>query len=669
MFGDVRTINTWWYAASDIRDSIQVVYSRLIIDSLVPVNASCPFNMDGSIHVFSVGGSTPVTYSLNGGAVQTSPIFSTLGIGSYIITATDSGNCSVTDTISIQSSPMLNANLLSENDTCLAGRGSLLANVYAGTPPFQYSWNTTPVSTNSVVSNVGAGIYTVLITDSFNCTFAFIDTVINIPSNMQIIPFVLADTCSNNMGQISISLVNALQPVSFSWNTSPLQTGNSISNLGAGTYTVTITESATCISTATYHIFNMPAPSPLFGLPDKACVGDSILIQYVGNQTPPDNYLWNFGNANSLSGTGIGPYAISYGQTGVYYVSLDVSKQGCASSNRIDSIELFELVSNIDSVRNTTCFGFSDGFFNISVNGGVMPYSYLWNPGGIGSASSNQLSSGFYEVFIEDSLGCTDKVSAFVGQPDLLKIQFNEQKASCVYNCDGALSGMPIGGTPPYTYQWSPANVGSSSNITNLCPGNYRLKVMDNQNCVDTASFKLGINSPILADFNYQFHPAFSERDIVDFSFTGFGALDFLWDFGDLSGSNMKNPTHKYNIDTTYRVELIAKSGSPDFCLDTAVKWIKVEPPFFIFIPDAFTPNGDGTNDKFVVTATFIEEYHILIFNRWGQLIFESWDINDSWNGVYDGAKSPGSVYVYLIDVKGINHKKGKYKGNITLIR
>jgi len=669
MFGDLRTINTWWYSASNVKDSLPVVFYRLEVDSVNKVDASCPNIADGSIDVFITGGANPILYSLNGGTPQSSPSFPNQMVGNYVLTITDSVGCIWNDTLDITSSPSLIGLTTMGNDTCMGANGFASVNVNSGVGPYQYSWNTTPPILDSVANNLLPGVYTVSVTDSFNCVFTFTDTVLNVPTAIQVTPTILHDTCSNNMGQISLIVSNAIQPLTFSWNTTPVQTSDTISNLGAGTYSVTLSENATCFTTLNYVVLNMPAPSPLFSIQDKACVGDSIIVQYIGNQTPPDNFQWSFGGLTTLNGTGIGPYVLVQNQIGTYYINLGVSKQGCLSSDLTDSVKLFELLSSLDSSALTSCFGTSDGYLSVDVKGGVKPYNYNWNPGGVGSSFNNNLPAGVYTIHIVDSIGCESNYTDTVRQPDLLTIQFSQKKASCVYRCDGTLTGIIQGGTQPYSYQWTPSGLGITPVITQLCTGKYSLKVVDKNNCVDTASFQVQVNSPVLAQFNYQIHPAFSERNIVDFSFTGFGATDYLWDFGDMGNSVLQNPTHTYLMDTNYQIELIVNSGVPDFCEDTAYKWITILPPFSIFIPDAFTPNGDGLNDRFNVVANYIKEYHILIFNRWGELVFESRDINDSWNGTYKKEKAPLDVYTYIIEVVGTNNKSAKRYGSISLIR
>lgn len=669
MFGDQRTINTWWYASSNVEDSIVIPYYRIGIDSIITQDASCPNIADGDALVLASGGKNPYSYSINGINFQNSNSFSNLLVGNYTVTIKDSNNCVITDTFSIQSSPALLANTNTNNDTCNGNIGMVSININGGAGPFQYQWNTTPQNTNSTVNNIGAGIYTVSVTDAYNCVFVYTDTVFNVPSNIQLNPTVLDDTCGNNMGVISLNPTNGITPLVYTWNTTPPQNTSSIIGLGAGNYTISVVENNNCTTVDSFIILDMPAPSAEFSLPENACVGDSISLTYIGNQTPPDNYSWNLGSAFNLLGANLGPYYLSYAQTGKYYIQLDVSKMGCPSNSYIDSINLYEVISQMDSLHNVDCFGGNDGYISIDVIGGILPYSIQWIPGAYTGIVQNSLTQGQYDINIIDSIGCESHISANISEPPQLNIQFNITDASCDYSCDGIINSQVSGGVTPYQYVWNPNAFGNTSIVNQVCPGNYSLKIVDNHNCADSATAQVSYSTQILADFDYYFSTDYSNSYVGDFTFTGFGAQNFLWDFGDTYSSILENPTHQFPDDNTYRVELIANSGSPYYCVDTVVKMVKVLPPFNIFIPTAFTPNGDGRNDYLEIIATRVKEYHIYIFNRWGQMVFKGNSLFEMWDGNYKNHASPEDVYTYKIEVVNESDKEFIKTGTVTLFR
>jgi gliding motility-associated-like protein len=669
MFGDQRTINTWWYASSNVEDSIMIPYYRIAIDSVATQNASCPNIADGNAIVYASGGNNPYTYSINGTNFQTTNTFSNLLVGNYTVTIVDSNSCLITDTFSILSSPNLLATTTTTNDTCNGSIGSISVNVYSGSNPYSYQWNTTPQVNVSTVNNLGAGIYTVTVTDSYNCLFVFTDTIMNVPSSIVLNPTVLHDTCGNNMGVISLNPTNGISPLTYTWNTSPPQNTSSISNLGAGNYSVSVVENNNCVTIQSFNILDMPAPIANFSLPDKACVGDSVTLIYIGNQTPPDNYTWSFGSALNLLGANLGPYSLSYSTPGKYFIQLDVSKSGCPSNTYLDSINLYEVVAQIDSLHNVDCFGGNNGYLSLDVNGGVLPYVFQWLPGGLSGIQQNSLTQGQYVINILDSIGCKAVVNANISEPAKLNIQFSITDASCDYTCDGKINGQVSGGITPYQYIWNPALFGNSPNANQVCPGNYSLKVIDKNNCSDSATAQVSYSTQILADFDYYFSTDYLSSYVGDFTFTGFGAQNYLWDFGDTYTSILENPIHQFADDNTYRVELIVNSGSPYFCTDTAVKMVKVLPPFNIFIPTAFSPNGDGRNDYLEIIASRVKEYHIDIYNRWGQVVFHGNSISEMWDGRYKNQVAPEDVYTYRIDVVSDSDDEYLKIGTITLIR
>ncbi len=669
MFGDQRTINTWWYASSNVEDSLIIPYYRIGIDSITTQNASCPNIADGSALIFASGGLSPFSYAINGSNTQNSNLFQNIGVGNYTVTITDSNNCSITDTFSILSSPNLLASTITYNDTCNTNSGSISVNINSGAAPYQYQWNTTPVVTSSTLNNIGAGIYSVSVSDVYNCVFTFTDTVLNVPSNILLNPIVLHDTCSNNMGMITLNPTNGIAPLTYLWNTNPPQTSNSISNLGAGSYSVSVVENNNCTTIQNFNILDMPAPSADFSLPDKACVGDSVALVYIGNQTPPDNFTWHLGNAINLLGANLGPYSLSYAVAGKYYISLDVSKLGCPSNTFIDSINLYKIVAQLDSIHDVDCFGGNNGYIKLGLTGGVLPYAIHWTPSSANGIIGNNLVAGQYNIDITDSIGCKDSIGAVISEPAKLNIVLNITDASCNYSCNGLINSQISGGVGPYQYIWSPIGIGNSANISQLCPGNYYLKIVDSNNCKDSAIAQLGYSTQILADFSYYFSTDFSNSYTGDFTFTGFGAQSFYWDFGDSYTSILENPSHKFADDITYRVELIANSGSPFFCTDTVSKMVKVLPPFNIFVPTAFTPNGDGKNDRLEIVATRVKKYRISIFNRWGQIVFQGNSLFDMWDGNYKNMEAPEDVYSYKIIVVNQSDKEYVKIGTITLFR
>lgn len=141
------------------------------------------------------------------------------------------------------------------------------------------------------------------------------------------------------------------------------------------------------------------------------------------------------------------------------------------------------------------------------------------------------------------------------------------------------------------------------------------------------------------------------------------------WSFGDGAISTFQHPIHSYEKDGKYLVRLIAKNTNG--CKDTTFTEIEIDPEYHFYIPNAFTPDNDGNNDIFTTVGEEIEEFTMMIYNRWGELIYETYDLNSGWDGTTKGGETLAmeGVYVYKIklrDWEGLYHN---FTGKVTLIK
>jgi gliding motility-associated-like protein len=162
----------------------------------------------------------------------------------------------------------------------------------------------------------------------------------------------------------------------------------------------------------------------------------------------------------------------------------------------------------------------------------------------------------------------------------------------------------------------------------------------------------------------------------VNFTDQSTGATQWQWDFGDGSTfsdtSNQQNPSYTYTDETdgTYTVQLVVHNQYG--CVDDTTIEVIVGPEFTFFIPNAFTPNGDGTNDFFFGTGVGIQKFQLWVFDRWGNLIFTGSDLYDKWDGTVQGKSGQicqEDVYVWKVVLTDVFQKKHKYIGHVTLIK
>ena len=140
-----------------------------------------------------------------------------------------------------------------------------------------------------------------------------------------------------------------------------------------------------------------------------------------------------------------------------------------------------------------------------------------------------------------------------------------------------------------------------------------------------------------------------------------------MWHFGDSDSSIFENPEHKYNTEGVFLVQLIATSNNG--CVNETSMNVTIHPDFAVYPPNAFTPNGDGENDTFEVKGTGVSEYVIHIYSRWGELMYESKNLEDKWDGTYKGSPVRAGTYVYKINYRSMVDKEYSINGTVTVVR
>ncbi|MEJ2595991.1 MAG: gliding motility-associated C-terminal domain-containing protein, partial [bacterium] len=237
---------------------------------------------------------------------------------------------------------------------------------------------------------------------------------------------------------------------------------------------------------------------------------------------------------------------------------------------------------------------------------------------------------------------------------------------TCSNRMDGSIEIFGSGGDPPYLYALNDGPFRETSLFSGLEQGAYTVRIRDVNQCVRERAVNLGLNTTILADFDFREAEAYNR---ILFDFTGMGANSYFWDFDDGSTGNMASSLHQFNTDTTFYVSLLVESGPPDFCADSVTKAIEIYPGLQLYVPNAFSPNGDNLNDEFRILGVAIHRFEIYIFSADGTQLFYSNNLENSWDGTWNGELLNRGVYAYLIrayDRMGKLHEK---KGTVTLVR
>lgn len=403
-------------------------------------------------------------------------------------------------------------------------------------------------------------------------------------------------------------------------------------------------------------------------------------------------YIWNFGDGTgdfTTTDPGLTHVFERVGNFRVRLISIDSTKCNIADTS-FKTIIVRNLRANLgfNSRKLQPCEAFNFEFTNtssITPSGTFGDSSFVWNFGDntpeVVAGKNNVFHTfpgpGEYNVrlLLRDSTVCNSPADTTI----TLRIATNVN----------ALFETPAIGCAPYTAVFNNISAGGQSYLWNFgdnttsteaspthlytTPGAYRvtLRVVDSATCniVDSTSAVINVRSKPIAGFSFSPDPP-QENSPVTFINTSLNATDYLWKFGD--GDTLLTQSdaplqHVYTATGTYNACLIAMTNFG--CYDTICKNVSAKIVPIIDVPTAFTPNGDGINDKIFIRSFGVTNLTWKIYNRWGKLVFETKNINQGWDGRFNGAPQPTEVYHYILEASFSDKSVVQKKGDITLIR
>ena len=310
-------------------------------------------------------------------------------------------------------------------------------------------------------------------------------------------------------------------------------------------------------------------------------------------------------------------------------------------------------------------------FLTAQTNGGVAigDYSYTWTnySGTSDTLNVNPQTTTSYIVTVTDSCGNTASDTCTISFTTYIPMQLVLNNDTTICGGQNVLLDAEIsGGLPFYNYNWSPQVTSADSvTVTPVSTTTYILTVTDACGYVVDDTVEIVVD-PISADFDY----TFSTNQTVNFNNLSSNAISYTWNFGDASDDSVStedDPEHYYQADGTYTVTLIAENQNG--CLDTADRVLEVIPDFYFFFPNSFTPNKNDKNEVYYGYGTGVKSYRMRIFNRWGEMVFESNDMMVGWDGSYKGKPSDPDSYICVFDLESYSGKKSRRMGNVNVIR
>ena len=623
------------------------------------------------------------TFLGTGLSVQYMPTPAEIQAGSVSLTLTTTGNSvcpTASDALTIQlSNSFLQASITASNVSCNGlANGSLAFS--PDLPGNSYLWNDPQAQSTATAIGLPAGTWSITVSDALGCDTTLSATITE-PPTLAIASLMQNPVqCNGGTTGSAVLVVQGGTPgYTVLWSNGA--TGMILSNLAAGSYSATVTDALGCSVQATANIAE-PAPILLTAqVPDTVCVNAPQVLTAQASG----------GNGNltvSWSGLGTGsPLTANFSASQQVFVTVS-DQVGCTGPTLSFPVTVLDLFSATLSTSGggTFCPGAST---SVSANLSGYPGSYTIQWPALGTTGPGPFTvpvTGSQQVvaIVTDACGNTlqSPVNIVLDVPPSVQLPPIIAEGCAPLSVTMPDLQMPSG----ITYAWDLGNgstSGSAQPTVTYPVGSYAigLVVTTAAGCSTSSSTNGQVIAHASPNAAFTASTWSTNIDNASINFTdqsSGGVTAWSWTFGDGGTSSVNNPLYTYLEVGTFEVELWVQNIHG--CADSTVRTVEITPVYDVTVPTAFTPNpngpggggwipGDLSNDVFYPFVRFVDEFRMRIFNRWGELIFESNDLSIGWDGWYRGQLSPQDVYVVQTWVRFLDGKEVQKLSDLTLFR
>lgn len=555
-------------------------------------------------------------------------------------------------------------------------------------PNFVYEWTPATYILEPILSNPKAIIddditYSIKASTDY-CDLEFEQTVDVVGGNINPTFLVNGDAnygelCPNIEYTIEADDENSL--ISYEWSWDPSFTSiineNALDSVvsislpeSAHLYLQTVGEFCAGYSVDTLSLIVASANLEISVNEETVCKETPFMLQAVEIDGKDLDYEWS--PAEVLSGGSTSSLAIAEIEKPTVFHVTATDDNGCTFTESlfidVDSLEL-ATSSLVDSI---SCYRFNDGVIRVRP-AGVEPYSFAWSDGMSVDSVRRRLSPGIYTVTVTDDLLCENIIDFTVGEPEQIQFSYTKRDQSCDGVCNGHVTFEYAGGTPPLKLEQNGQEI--EDELLDLCSQEIVAQVVDANGCI--ARHQVDVNLVINVPYVYA---NANPRVVVRGKTTELHAVhefaeprpdvEYKWSPADGLLQTVGAVVEAIP-DSSMVYSLVATDEYGCSRKDTAsviVKEYICDHPF-VYVPNAFSPNNDGENDQFQIFSKVLDEYSISVFNRWGQKVWESESLEESWDGTFNGNDLSPAVFDYYLKGKCYNGEEIELKGNINLIR
>ncbi len=395
---------------------------------------------------------------------------------------------------------------------------------------------------------------------------------------------------------------------------------------------------------------------------------NSTTIAFTNTSTLCPATSWDFGDIasgpNNYS-TLANPTHVFSGP-GTYMITLNATGPVNAPSTTSQTIHILGLTTSV--TNNNNCFGDNTGAASVSViPAAAGPFFYSWNTAPVqNTATATGLRGGTYMVTVNALNSCTSTASVVITEPAVLSHTVNIVQPGCAV-ATGSATITQSGGTPPYTYSWFPSG-GTGPTANGLMPGNYTVTVTDSKGCIESINLTIATATPPAVTIsNKKDASCFGLSDGTATALATGGNAPYSYSWNTIPSQS--NATATNLAAGNYSVTVTDNNGC------SATTSVQITEPASgscgdVYFPNAFTPNNDGRNDDFgpMGNIASISNYRLLVYNRYGELVFYSRDPFKRWDGFYKGKQNNGS-YVWAVTYTFKGQFKREEQGSVVIIR
>jgi gliding motility-associated-like protein len=525
--------------------------------------------------------------------------------------------------------------------------------------------NTGAFSTVNTFNSLATGSYTIHVKDANSCLK---DTVITLVDSLHM---VLLSTITpiqcfgNTNGAITVNASGTTAPYSYAIGTGTFATTNTFSALGQGTYVIHASDANGCLKDTSIALVQPTLLGLTLSRSNVLCFGEntgSIVVNATGG-TPAYQYAVNTGAFQTSS-------TLSNLTAGTYTVHLK-DANNCIKDTIVTITQPATAITfGSFNITNPTCEGFTDGSIAAAAQGGVAPYQFSIDGSSFGTITTlSNLPEGSHVIRARDNNGCEiDTSITLTGFPHILLDGVNMTLPTCNGSSDGSLTLNVSGGLPPFTYQFTSTGSWSNSPVfNNKASGQYLLRVKDANGCMKDTSVFLSQPDKIVVDTTSVGNDCngVDNGGIINISVNGGTApFQYIWSHDP----TLNTAKISGLVNGIYSVKVVDANG----CEGNATVEILYNNCCTPFIPNAFTPNGDGANDNYRVEYKGdMDLKEMYIYNRYGQRVFSSSNVSKTWDGTFNDKSVDAGTYFYYIRILCGNVLKKEliFKGDLTLIR